>query len=512
MTNNKNNIINIAAALITFLVQMFISFWLSPYVVGKLGEEAYGFINLANNFVSYASLIAVAVNSMACRYISVEYNSERKGEAKAYFTSVFIVNVVLFSVIFILSLFFIGKINHFINVSDGLVNQVKLTFLFCFINMGLSFVGTVYTAAAFATNKMHYNSLIQIIANIVKSVLVFALFTILPAKIYYLGLATLAAGFLIFCGNYVITKKLLPGFDVNIAYFDLRKIKILTKSGFWVLVSNISNLLLNGLDLLLSNWFISSAIMGRLSLAKQIPFALSNALGSFSNIFSSALTKVLAIDGESRIIDEANGQLKILTILFTVPYAGIIIYGLDFMKLWLRNTSYSQNQLYEIYILMILVLLDIIISTYMYSVHSVFIAIDAVKVYSVVLFIASCISICLTIFLLKITNLGMYAVAGTSTIILGFTHGIIVPGSAAKLLKKPIWLFWKSEVKSWMVLIVICTVFKALSIILDFSSWLSFFISIIIAGILGYVISLFLVLNKLERKGCKKWIKNKFAK
>lgn len=85
MKNKRATLINIFAALITLGVQMFISFWLSPFVVGKLGEEAYGFINLANNFVSYASLVSVAINSMACRYISVEYNSGNKEKAKSYF-------------------------------------------------------------------------------------------------------------------------------------------------------------------------------------------------------------------------------------------------------------------------------------------------------------------------------------------------------------------------------------------------------------------------------------------
>ena len=42
MKNKRATLINIFAALITLGVQMFISFWLSPFVVGKLGEEAYG--------------------------------------------------------------------------------------------------------------------------------------------------------------------------------------------------------------------------------------------------------------------------------------------------------------------------------------------------------------------------------------------------------------------------------------------------------------------------------------
>lgn len=499
MQNKKNTLINVFAALITFGVQMFISFWLSPYVVGKLGEEAYGFINLANNFVSYASLVAVAINSMACRYISVAYNSNNKDGARSYFCSVFIANCFLYSIILIASILFIGKMELVINISLELVSQVKLTFLLSFINMGTSLIGTAYTAAAFTTNKMHYNSLVQIVSNVIKSILVYLLFAVLPAKVYYLSVATLVAGVITLSGNYIVTKKLFDGFKIKKKYFDLEKLKILLKSGFWVLVSNISNLLLNGLDLLFSNWFISSAIMGRLSLAKQIPLALSNALGVFSNIFSSALTKVFAVDGEKSLINEANSQLKLLTLFFTVPYAGIIAFGVPFLNLWLKNAQYTSNQIYEIYILMMLVLLDIIVSTYMYSIHSVFIALDKVRVYSIILFIASVISIAITLFLLKTTDLGVYAIAGTSTIVLGITHGIIVPGVAAKLLNRSVSLFWLTEIKSWITLGVITLAFCICNKFFVFNSWGQFFLNIMVVGILGYILCFFIVLRKNER-------------
>ena len=160
------------------------------------------------------------------------------------------------------------------------------------------------------------------------------------------------------------------------------------------MISNVSNILLNGFDLLLSNWFISSTIMGRLSLAKQIPYAFSSALGIFSNIFASSLTLNFSKEGYKSLVQEAKSQLKILSFIFTVPYAGIIVFGKPFLSLWLKNANYTSNQLNEIYVLMIIILLDIIVSTYMYSIHSVFIALDKVKTYSILLFCASIISVC----------------------------------------------------------------------------------------------------------------------
>lgn len=496
----KSTIINITAALCTFIVQIFISFWLSPFVVSKLGEEAYGFINLANNFVSYASLITVMINSMASRYISVEYNSGRKDSAKKYYSTVYIINCWLFALIIVFAILLISQLEKIINITPALIFQVKITFLLSFINMGASLLGTVYTSAAFSSNKMHYNSIIQIISNVSKSVLIFILFSFLPSKIFYFSIATLIAGFITLIGNYWVAKKIFFDFKIKREDFSIQRLIILIKSGVWVFISNISNLLLNGLDLLLSNWFLSNIIMGRLSLAKQIPYALSSALGIFSNIFSSSQTKVLISDGENGLIEETKSQLKILTLIFTVPFAGIIAFGIPFLNLWLQNANYDSAQIFEIYILMILILIDIIASTYMYSIHSVFIALDKIKSYSILLFVASIISIALTVLLLKCTNYGEYIISGTSTIVLGITHGIIVPAMAAKLLKKPISTFWKTESKSWALLGILTSMYYLIAKYFNMFSWKKFTIYILIFGALGYICSFIFLFNKKERK------------
>lgn len=498
MQHKKQTIVNVAASLVTLAIQLLISFWLSPYVVEKLGEEAFGFINLANNFVSYAALLAVALNSMASRHISVSYNLGKIQETKTIFSSVFLVNCIIFAVILILSAFFVIHINSYINVSLELLYSVKVTFFLSFFNMGFSLIGTVYTAAAYTTNKMYYNSLVQIIGNIVKGILVVALFVLLPPQIYYLSVAALFSGAIILLGNILLTKKLLPNIGVEIKSFSLPKVLSLIKSGSWLLLSNISNLFLNGLDLLFSNWFISAAIMGRLSVSKQIPFAMSIALGSFSNIFSSSLTKVFAVSNNTMVANEAVSQLKILTILFTVPYAVIIVFGLDFLSLWLGKTGYNIEQLHEIYYLMIIILLDIIISTYMYSIHSIFIAMDAVRYYSVILFISSCISVVATLLLLQFTNLGVYAIAGTSTVILGVVHGIIVPVRAAKLQELPWSYYLKIEGESWLTFFLIIILFGLSSLFIKISGWIDFIASLLLLSSFGYIITIVCVIYRFN--------------
>lgn len=52
-----------------------VSFFLTPFITNMLGTEAYGFVTLSKNFVSYAVIISTALDSYATRYIAMEYHS-----------------------------------------------------------------------------------------------------------------------------------------------------------------------------------------------------------------------------------------------------------------------------------------------------------------------------------------------------------------------------------------------------------------------------------------------------
>ena len=70
-SKNKQFAINVSAKIFAFAVSLAISFFLTPFLVKNVGKEAYGFVGLANDFVSYALVLTVALNSMAGRFITI---------------------------------------------------------------------------------------------------------------------------------------------------------------------------------------------------------------------------------------------------------------------------------------------------------------------------------------------------------------------------------------------------------------------------------------------------------
>ena len=69
MNPNKQLSLNFALSIINFVIGTAITFFLTPYIVSTLGRAAYGFIGLSSNIIGYTSLITIALNAMAGRFI-----------------------------------------------------------------------------------------------------------------------------------------------------------------------------------------------------------------------------------------------------------------------------------------------------------------------------------------------------------------------------------------------------------------------------------------------------------
>lgn len=202
--------INIIASIVSFAVTVGINFFLTPYLVKELGTEAYGFIGLSNNFVQYATVITTALNSIAGRFISLEYHNGNKEKASKIFSSVLVADLFLAAVLLVASAFLTFYLDLFIDIPAKLITSVKITFGFAFATFVVSTVTAIFTTAAFVKNRIDINSIRDIISNLIKVALIVVLFTTLPAKLYYISMASFASGLFLLAANITVKRKFCP--------------------------------------------------------------------------------------------------------------------------------------------------------------------------------------------------------------------------------------------------------------------------------------------------------------
>lgn len=492
--NKKLLSINLLSSFVAFAISTGINFVLSPFIIENLGSESYAFVKLANDFIGYISLISIAINSMAGRFISISFLKGDIKESNLYYTSVFYADLILSAIIFILGLFVIIYLEGLINIPKELIFDVKLVFFLVLVNAIISIYFTVYSVGIFIKNKLYLTNIRSVESGIFRIIFLFLLFFIFKPHIYYIPLATLIVTLYTGLYNMYYTKKLVPELVINRRNFQVKYIKDVIFSGIWNIVSQLSFILNEGLDLLISNIFVGAAQMGILAVAKTLPNLITSIYSNISSVFSPDLTRLYANKKFNEMKMEIDLSIKVLGIIVNIPVAGLIIFGKEFYNLWIPTQDINN-----IYILSILTIMCVILSGSTVSIHSIFTIANKVKINSIVTLFVGVINFLLVLLLLKTTNLGVFAIAGVSSSTSIIRNLVFTFPYAAKCIKCKWTAFYFPAFRGVFCCLIVCIIDLIVKYMVPVSGWLTFFVAVIIGSCLGILANVFIVLNKKER-------------
>lgn len=495
--NTKRISINLISQLVSFACSLGISFFLTPYVVANLGSEAHGFVGLANNFTSFITMFTVALNGMLSKYITIEYTKKDFKKASGYFSTALITQGILAIALFVPMLLLASHVNIFVNISDHLVSDVKVLWALIFSAFLLNLGTDSFGSAVYAANRLDIRALISVASNVCKALITLVAFFFFTPHVWYLGLATIAANSVTIIGNYFCKKKLIPEVEIKKEHFDKKHIHSLLVVGIWNSLNKLQQLLQTGFDLLLANLFVSSYDMGLLSVSKTVPTQITALICTTAGAFEPSMTITYGKGDIKQFVKETHFAMKLCGFLCSVPILGFICFGKNFYSLWIP--TYTDAELLKVQILGVLTLLPEVFSVYVFPLYSVNIITGKLKIPVFVSLGINALNIIIVLILLNTTNLGVYAIAGVSSILLVFRILFFVPLYAAHVLN----LNWKTFciplLRGIFNIAVVACLFTVISKIFFASSWGLFLIICFFSAILGYVASFFTILDKNER-------------
>ena len=493
--SSKRLIINMVSNIVSFIVSMGISFLLTPYIINTVGKEAYGFVGLANNFVSYAELITLALNSLAQRFITIKIHQNDFDGANKYFTSVTIANIITSVLMMIPAIIIVSNMNKIINVPFSILNDVQILWALVFLNFLIGLITSTYNVITFATNRLDLSAIRTIQSNILKVIILVALFSIFTPNVWYLGLAALICTLFIFITNINYKRKLLPKIGIKLMHFDLKVIKELLLSGIWSVVTKLGQILSDGLDLLITNIFINASAMGTLSIAKTLPSAISSLLITISNVFSPQLTIYYAKGEIYRLVEELKKSMKISGMVTNIAMSEVIVLGYYFYSLWVPG-----EDILKIQILSILTVQGAIIGGIINSLFGVFTITNKLKINSYITLGNGILNAVLVFILLKTTNLGVFAVAAVSTITAIIKNLTFTPMYAAKCLHIPYKTFYPPIIRYILTTTTVIISNFLITKLINPYSWIGLANTAVVCSILGIVLNYILLFNKNEKE------------
>ena len=453
---------------------------------------------MSNNIIGYLQLATVALNSMAGRFITIEYHKGNLEQANKYFSSVFYSNVVISAVLAIISIILLVFLEYVIHIPVNLIADVKWLFALLCLNSLLTLVFNVYIVSPFIKNRLDVTSVRNLVSNLIKAAIILILFGFFSSHLWYIGCSTLICGIYLIIANVKIKDKLTPELGVNLRYFDFVKVKILLASGVWNLIGKLGDLLQRGLDLLFANWFINAAAMGILSITTQIPFIILSVLGLFTSSFAPSLTKDFAKGNLNEMLNEVYKSIRILSISILVPIAILYIYGDVFYKLWMP----TQNSLL-LQKLTICGTFALLVTSPLDGFWNVFTVTNKIKGSSIFMIINSLVvflTVLLGLLLTEDITTKMFIIAAVRSLY-GVIRGIVflpIYGAYCMNLKRT--FFYKPIIKSLFGVLVTLGICWMLRLLYVPDNWLGFFISSLFVAIVSCCIGSILILTKNDKK------------
>lgn len=494
-SEKQRTVLNLVTSLTAMMLSILINFVLSPYIVSNFGEEANGYTQLASNFVNYASLLTIALNSMAGRFITVSYYKNDREKCEKYYSSVAIGNILIILFLIVPATVFIFRLEKILNVSTVDVTHIKLLFAFVFLNFFVSLVQGVLGISFYVKNALYIQNTLKLLHYIINALGLFAVFSLFVPSVYFVSMVGLGCSMIITMCYAVLKRKVMPDIKFNSKSFDIKAVREMLSSGIWNTVNQCGNLLMTGFDLLLSNILIGPVQMGVLSVAKTISNCISQLANMINTSFSPNLTIAYAGGDKQEVLSSLRFSMKCSSFLISIPLMVTVVFGTEFYSLWVPSMDSRQ-----LAILSTLTCMAFIPFSGPQTLYNVYTTTNKLKVNSLSVILGGLVNILIVVVLLKFTNLGLYAVAGVSSCISIARNMIITVPYTAKLLGLKWYTFYEDVAVS--VLCCICSGLVCFCIkhIIATNSWMMLITAVAVSCIISTLLLFTVLLNKQEKQ------------
>ena len=497
MGDKKSMAINMVAQFISFAIGLAISFVLTRQIAELVGKDVYGFVGLANTFTSYVTVFTTAINSMLYRYVTIAYQRKEYDKASTYFSSVMITDMFITVILVPVAAGMIIFIDSIFDVPVSHIVDIKLLWLFIFANFLVCLSLGGFNVGNYATNRLDLSAKRSIESNLIKAAILVIAYTVFKPRVWYLGLAIFISGAYTIITNIRYKKMLIPEVKLSKAFFRIKSIGELVGTGIWSSFNQLTQTLINGLDLVFANKYLGALEMSLMSYSKTVPVQILALIGLVSNVFGPKMTIVYASGDMERFKKNVNSALKLSGFICSVPIIGFVAFGTPFFKLWLVMLSDEEIRLTQL--LSVLTLLPTMFSVYIYPLYSVNTITRKLKIPVLVSFGIGLVNVIMVPILMEYTTLGLVGIKIVSSVLLTLRVLLFVPLYAAYSLNMRWNTFYPALARGTVCSAVLLATFSFVNNIVVLDTWIKFGVICVLCGAFGYVVNFFILLSKEER-------------
>ena len=325
---------NILSNIAFVFVDILFSLWYTPFLIGKLGRELFGFIPLANSVTSYFSVLTQSLNISIGRHITVELSRGETDRANKLFNTNLIVTLLLISAAIPLGVVLVFMAPVFFKIPAGRERDVQLLFTALVAAFLLTTLRINFSVATFVRNRFDLRNIYSLGARIAQILCILVLFQLDRPSLFYVGLGASCAALFNLAGDYYLWKLLLPELKIHWRDFRKKDLRLIFNSGALTFIYQIGFILFN-IEMLIANRILDLHLAGMYAALLTIPKNLRIISSAIGGVWGPSILAKYGRSDQRGIDSIVLGSIKLIGLTMALPIGLICGLAVPFLTVWL---------------------------------------------------------------------------------------------------------------------------------------------------------------------------------
>lgn len=478
---------------LTIIITNVVGLLLTPYIVRKLGTSEYGLYTLIGAFIGYMSVLDLGLNNTIVRFIAKYRANNNKDDEKKFLGQIFIIYSAISLVIVLIGIVIYYNTSLIFKNSLTLeeIEKSKIMIALLIFNIAITLPGGAFTGICNGYEKFIFPRSTNIIRYIVRSLLVVSILYYGGKAISIVVIDTSLNVIIILINMYYVLVNLKV--KIKFAKINLPDFTTIFNYSIWIFIFSMIGQLF---------WRSGQMVLGITQDTEVVAiFAIGIVLSGYFGAFASAINSVFLpkatfmVENNSSREEITNAFVKIgriLTILLLFIYSGFVLYGKQFILLWVGETYEDA------YLISVIIMTAYILPLVQNFANSIIEATGKFKFKALVYF--GTISIGIIIGAILSEKYSYWAIAISYSVFWFLSQIIMNWYFNAHLNIDVISFFKETFLKALIVLSIAFGLGYLVNISIDGVGWLSLFIKIVMYTLIYVFSAYFIMLNEYEKK------------
>ncbi len=358
----KNQIAkNLATNYIGNFLGMALGFFVTPFLINKLGKEAFGITILAESIISFFQIFAFSVRIALSRYTTIALSKNQKKDFIEYLSTgrriLYIVMLLGLVPGIIVSLSF----PSLFNVPVQFHQQSRVLFLLITIAFSLTIPNIVFWSVLYARQRYDLLNVSNFGGVILRVVFIFILFSFLPSS--YVNIVTYGFVYLsmTWIQNYLVYRwsiHLMPDLEIKSRNSNPAKVKEILSFSSYASLGNLGAVAHESVMNIIVNVFLGPIYNTIYSVSIRIPNMMKRLFLEPSWSLTPTFTDLAAKKDQGRLEMLFTMYLKLINLII-FPLSLIIIFlSHPIISLWVGKDFAEASQLMPYFMIVSLMMIS----------------------------------------------------------------------------------------------------------------------------------------------------------